>query len=73
MSRIRTQLYRAKEKAKRRLNHIRYGKCAVLLYHRVCTPGSDPQELAVSAANFEAQLVLLKKEYRLLTVSEFEG
>lgn len=42
--------------------------CAVvLMYHRVADPEADPWQLAVSPANFEAQLRWLKSKYTLVT------
>lgn len=49
-----------------------YGNCAVLLYHRVTRLENDPQLLAVSPENFDAQISFLKNKYTLITVDEFQ-
>lgn len=49
-----------------------YGNCAVLLYHRVTNLVNDPQLLAVSPVNFDAQISFLKNKYTLITVDEFQ-
>lgn len=43
-------------------------RALVLLYHRVAAPGSDPQLLAVSPANFAAQLQVIRELYRPLSL-----
>jgi len=43
----------------------------VLLYHRVTTLQSDPQQLAVSPENFYAQLEYLKNTHAVLPIEEF--
>jgi peptidoglycan/xylan/chitin deacetylase (PgdA/CDA1 family) len=43
----------------------------ILMYHRVATPLQDPWGLAVSPANFESQLLMLKRHYQVLPLSEF--
>lgn len=48
------------------------GACVVLLYHRVIDIPTDPQQLAVKPAHFDAHLALLKRRYRVLTVEEFD-
>ena len=46
---------------------LRPKKIAVLMYHRISEPRADPWQLAVSPANFEAQLQVLKKKYEIIT------
>lgn len=48
------------------------GACAVLLYHRVIDIPSDPQQLAVRPAYFDAHLALLKQRYHVLAVEEYD-
>jgi peptidoglycan/xylan/chitin deacetylase (PgdA/CDA1 family) len=45
----------------------------VLLYHRVAGPRFDPLRLDVSAANFDAQLSVLRTEATVLALDEFEA
>lgn len=49
------------------------GDCLVLLYHRVADLATDPQQLAVSPARFDAQLAWLKRHRRVLTPDEFDA
>lgn len=49
------------------------GDCLVLLYHRVADLTTDPQQLAVSPARFDAQLAWLKRHRRMLTPDEFDA
>lgn len=49
------------------------GDCLVLLYHRVADLATDPQQLAVSPARFDAQLTWLKRHRRVLTPDEFDA
>jgi peptidoglycan/xylan/chitin deacetylase (PgdA/CDA1 family) len=44
----------------------------VLLYHRVIDLPTDPQQLAVNPAHFDAHLAMLKQRYHVLTVEEFD-
>ena len=44
----------------------------VLLYHRVIDIPTDPQQLAVKPAHFDAHLAVLKDRYRVLSVEEFD-
>ena len=53
--------------------HRRFSRRGViLLYHRVGTPRRDPQELAVSPANFTAQLEVMSSAGTPLPLAEFE-
>ena len=45
-------------------------RALVLMYHRVCEPGIDPWELAVSPDNFEQQLQVLQKKYAVCSIPE---
>ena len=44
-------------------------KAVVLMYHRIAEPDTDPWQLSVSPANFEQQLQVLSKGYRVVTLS----
>ncbi|RDV16710.1 polysaccharide deacetylase family protein [Pontibacter diazotrophicus] len=59
---------------KAQLRHIYYKyiapKALVLMYHRVAEPESDVWEVAVSSANFEQQLQVLKQYYRVVPLKE---
>ncbi|GAA4755695.1 polysaccharide deacetylase family protein [Flavisolibacter ginsenosidimutans] len=46
---------------------LRSPKVVVLMYHRVANVEADPWQLAVSPENFEAQLKLLRKKYKVIT------
>jgi len=46
---------------------LRSPKVVVLMYHRVAEVKADPWQLAVSPQNFEAQLKLLRKKYKVIT------
>jgi peptidoglycan/xylan/chitin deacetylase (PgdA/CDA1 family) len=43
------------------------------MYHRIAEPAADPWELAVSPANFEAQMAWLKRHRTVLPLQEFEA
>ena len=49
---------------------LRNRRVAVLMYHRVADLETDPWELAVSPANFEAQIAYLNRKYKVLSVEE---
>jgi peptidoglycan/xylan/chitin deacetylase (PgdA/CDA1 family) len=49
------------------------GNCIVLLYHRVIDLATDPQQLAVAPARFDAQLAWLKANCQVLTADEFDA
>jgi peptidoglycan/xylan/chitin deacetylase (PgdA/CDA1 family) len=57
------------EKAQNKLKYFLQPKAIVLSYHRIADVAIDPWQLAVSPANFEQQLQVLKK-YRLFTAGE---
>ena len=46
------------------------GNCVFLLYHRITDLNSDPQLLAVSPQNFNAQLNYLKHNCKVLSIEE---
>lgn len=73
MKRIFNFSYRILKNIKKNVIQLRYGSCAVLLYHRVVDLATDPQLLAVSPENFDKQLNVLKSKYNVLTISEFES
>ena len=68
---LKLQLYRLKERWKRKFHGIKKGNCIVLLYHRVLNIENDPQQLCVSLEIFEEQLSALKKTHVFLKVNEF--
>lgn len=68
---IKLELYRQKERLKRRIHRGRFGYCTVLLYHRIIDLKYDPQLLCVSPENFEKQLTELKKNSVFLNIEEF--
>jgi peptidoglycan/xylan/chitin deacetylase (PgdA/CDA1 family) len=45
-------------------------RAAILAYHRIAVPASDPQLLAVSPKNFEQHLIYLKRHYRIVSLYE---
>ena len=45
-------------------------KAIILMYHSISEPGIDPWELAVSPANFEKQLQVLQKIFKVSSVGE---
>lgn len=45
-------------------------KIIVLMYHRVVNKIGDPWHLAVSPANFELQLAMLRKNFTIISVNE---
>lgn len=45
------------------------GTALVLIYHRVAVPERDPQLLAVSPRNFDAQMSLLAEKHRVVPLS----
>jgi len=55
----------------KKYHHLWYGRCVVLLYHRVIDLKFDPQLLSVSVSNFKNHLEILKTEYNCLTINEF--
>jgi peptidoglycan/xylan/chitin deacetylase (PgdA/CDA1 family) len=56
---------------KRFYDFIPHNNGLVLMYHRIDTPVTDPWQLAVSSANFEEHLKVLKHSYQLLSVDQF--
>jgi peptidoglycan/xylan/chitin deacetylase (PgdA/CDA1 family) len=58
---------------KKWLDKIKYAfehKVIVLMYHRIANIESDPWSLAVSPENFEQQLMILKNEFNVISVTE---
>lgn len=53
-------------------NNVIDTPAVILIYHRVTDLKQDPQLLAVSPANFDAQVRHLKSNYNLLEVEEFK-
>ncbi|MBP9070258.1 MAG: polysaccharide deacetylase family protein [Bacteroidia bacterium] len=68
---LRQDLYLQRQKLKRQWDRFKYGNCTVLLYHRIVETDFDPQQLCVSPKNFKAQLTYLKKNYKFLTIEQF--
>ena len=68
---LRQDLYLQRQKLKRQWDRFKYGNCTVLLYHRIVETDFDPQQLCVSPNNFKAQLTYLKKNYKFLTIEQF--
>ena len=72
MSTIKDKIKTTLLNAQKEYQKVFYGSCAVLLYHRVTQLETDPQQLSVTPANFDVHIEHLKKNYRLLTVQEFQ-
>ena len=45
-------------------------RAIIFMYHQVCQRRSDPWQLAVSPENFEQQLELLKRSYKVIPLEE---
>jgi peptidoglycan/xylan/chitin deacetylase (PgdA/CDA1 family) len=45
-------------------------KAIVLIYHRVIDLENDPQQLAVSAHNFENQIQIIKKKFKIIRLQD---
>lgn len=58
-------------RAKAWLARRRPARPAILMYHRVCEPASDPWGLAVSPGNFASQLEWLARERRVIPLRDF--
>lgn len=48
----------------------RTGRGAILLYHRVAVPGTDPWHIAVSPERFDDHMALLRAEFEPMTLDE---
>lgn len=72
MSTIKAKIKKVVSYAQKKYQKVFYGSCAVLLYHRVTQSQTDPQQLSVTPANFNAHLEHLKNNYHLLTIKEFQ-
>jgi peptidoglycan/xylan/chitin deacetylase (PgdA/CDA1 family) len=72
MSTIKGKIKKVVSYAQKKYQKVFYGSCAVLLYHRVTQSQTDPQQLSVTPANFNAHLEHLKNNYHLLTIKEFQ-
>ncbi len=59
---IKTKYYQLKKRFTKR--------AIVLMYHRISEPDIDPWELAVSPSNFEQQLQLLKRNFKLCSIPD---
>ncbi len=46
------------------------GSCLVLIYHRVLDLKNDPQLLCVTPENFEKQIIWLKENFKIISLSE---
>jgi peptidoglycan/xylan/chitin deacetylase (PgdA/CDA1 family) len=68
---MRRYIYPLLGPVKRRIVNAFSNPSLILIYHRVTTLQRDPQLLAVSPENFEAQVRVLKKDYSLLTPEEY--
>jgi peptidoglycan/xylan/chitin deacetylase (PgdA/CDA1 family) len=58
-------------KLRSKFNAYMGNKGLVLMYHRIHTPNIDPWQLSVSPENFEQQLQVLKRFYRVMPVDQF--
>lgn len=56
--------------SRRLLLRFRRPPVMILLYHRVCTLESDPQQLAVCPERFRAQMRILQQAYPILRLEE---
>ena len=72
MSTIKGKIKKVVSYAQKKYQKVFYGSCAVLLYHRVTQSQTDPQQLSVTPANFNAHLEHLKNNYHLLTIKVFQ-
>jgi peptidoglycan/xylan/chitin deacetylase (PgdA/CDA1 family) len=68
---IKASVYKYLTKPGRILSNIIDSPALILLYHRVIDLENDPQQLAVTPANFRLQIEYLKKNYNLVSISEF--
>lgn len=64
-------LYESFYRPQRIIANIFNTPAVILIYHRVTTPETDPQLLAVSPENFYAQVKFLKENYNLVHPDEF--
>jgi len=58
---------------RRRYNYLLnllWKRAAILIYHRIAIPASDPQLLAVSPEHFEQHLIYLKRHYKIVSLYE---
>lgn len=52
------------------INRLRQPRAAILMYHQVCERKNDPWQLAVHPNHFHQQLDYLKKNFRVVSISD---
>lgn len=59
-------------KTVRKISRLLRPGLTVLMYHRVTNLPRDPQRLSVTPEKFEAQLMFLKREGRIMSIDQFD-